>query len=124
VAKVTAELARMARGGAIVSEKGEINSLPHEYRIRLDDAERILIVDALAEHLRAKVRAAKRSFDIAREAKLLERLADPRSSKPSEAYWARHWSVKTKREIYKKLRELLVLCHGTVKRSKRRAQNR
>jgi len=86
-----------------------------DYRIRLDDAERHMIVVALAEHLRSIVRRAKRAVDIRAEAALLERLANPRAWCPGKAYWAWGWTTKKRGYVYKRLDELVTRSKGVVK---------
>jgi len=89
-----------------------------EYRIRLDDADRHTIVVALAEHLRRRVRAAKRTTNIQSEAALLERLAQPFARRPHSAWWAWGWSKGDKRDVYKRIEELTLESKGTVKPGK------
>jgi len=94
------------------SKNGTVS--PHEYRIRLDDSERILIVEALADHLYHRVRRAKRWIDIESEVELLDRLTNPAAHKPSMPWWARHWDLKHKRDVYRELRALRARALRTV----------
>jgi len=101
-----------------MSEIPKVVEVPHEYRIRLDDAEITLIVEALTDYLIRRVRRAKRTFDLYGPARLLERLANPEAHMPSSPYWARWWTMKEKRAIYKGLREILASRRKAVSRSK------